>query len=120
MNLGKDQKIGESYRIREGDSKLSPQHSQSLDRGEKLRKEGGKVIGQGKTFRWNLWCTVKFWEPRTGKLYLIFFSSVAIHIQYCFVHDTSEKRAQECLRVHGGNGKGAVVNTREELCKKIT
>lgn len=41
----------------------------------------------------------------------------AIHIQYvkfCFVHDASEKRTQECLRVHGGNGEGTIVNTREE------
>lgn len=112
MNLGKSQKIGERYHIRERVSKLPSQHSQ-----EEL---WGEVIGQGHTFRWNLWCTMKFWDPRTGKLYLIFFSSVAIYIQYCFVHDTSEKRAQERLRVHGGNGKGTVVNTKEELCKRIT
>lgn len=54
-----------------------------------------------------------------GTLYrqtvLDIFSSVAIHIQYCFVHDSSEKRAQECVTVHGGNEEGPVVNTREEL-----
>lgn len=44
-----------------------------------------------------------------GTLYrqivLNIFSSVAVYIQYCFVHNIAGKRAQECLRVHGGNGK---------------
>lgn len=67
-------------------------------------------------------CSVQgnFGKFYTGKFYSIFFSSVAILIQYCFVHDTSEKRGQEYLRVHGRNGQGTVANTREELFKRIT